>query len=209
MPDLPGKVFFRCDKHRASLSLDSCKTMYQAGRKATEVDDRLHPCNRCVIGAAHCGVSIGASKNTAASKACSRCHRTPPRLLNGSICVSCYNRELELAHGHNSRGKLPGKIRPLHPVILHLLDLDGEPKTIEFTVPRAVDTMEAILTAIKRQPGAVFGWLGHKPTPYQARQLQLDYGQPSNSLANIARKLQIRRNSRKSQIARTQLELGL
>lgn len=209
MPELPGKVFFRCEKHRASLSLESCKAMFTSGQKATEVDDRLHACNRCAIGAAHCGKTLGAQQNTAASKACSRCHRTPPRLLNGSICVSCYNREREVNLGHNSRGKLPMKVRPLHPVLLYILDLGHEPQTIEFTVPRAVDTMEAVLTAIKRQPGAVFGWHGHPPPPYQARQLQLDCGQTPNTIANIARKLHIKRNFRKSHVARTQMELGL
>src|SRR3546814_1437084 len=71
------KQFFRCDRLRASLSVDACTSNWRAGNDAN--DERRVACRSCPIGAAHAGEAMASLSPIKGTLTCSRCHRQSTR----------------------------------------------------------------------------------------------------------------------------------
>lgn len=158
--DVPGKVFFQCDRMRAKLSTTSCASMW---RKADEINDGSHSaCRLCPIGAVHAGEVAASMSPLKGSLTCARCHRTSMRLIGKMVCVSCYNRAREAVLGRNAKGKAPVKIGPLDRRAIRYLHGD-EPRTLVMT--QTVDIDELIVAALRDSKKAVVFAFNSAPPP--------------------------------------------
>jgi len=164
MQNVPGKVFFQCDRMRAKLSTAACEAMW---RKADEFNDGTNgTCRLCPIGAVHAGEVAASMSPLKGSMTCSRCHRTAMRLIKRHLCPSCYNRDAEESKGRNGRGKKPVKIGRIDQRSIRYLHGD-EPRTM--VVRRSVDVDELLVAALRdsrqrvtfafhAQPAAIMQW---------------------------------------------------
>lgn len=144
MPGVEGKKYFRCERHRATLSTEACAANWRSGNHLNN-EDRI-ACRCCPIGAAHAGEGDASMSPLKGVKICSRCHRTAVRLIFGRVCVSCYNREREQTLGKNAKGVPPSKLPPLRPMTLRFI-CGGRPAMV--TLDRAMDTLELIVAALR------------------------------------------------------------
>src|SRR5690242_4761066 len=90
---------FRCDRQRMTLSTASCAKLWDsAQRKKPEPWESRFACRNCPVGAAHAGKQVEpmAAVVDELRQVCPRCTRWAGRLINGRLCVSCYNREREV-----------------------------------------------------------------------------------------------------------------
>lgn len=99
-PNMPGGL---------RLSVASCADSYRRGKTA-QAWQTLHHCKGCAIGALHAGEAPPVEKPR---YRCS-CGAQSTRLIQGVLCVSCYNRLAEALKGRNARGKRPLKWRAVH-----------------------------------------------------------------------------------------------
>lgn len=144
MENVPGKVFFQCDRMWAKLSTTSCASMW---RKADEINDGSHSaCRLCPIGAVHAGEVAASMSPLKGSLTCARCHRTASRLIGGMRCVSCYNRNREALLGRNAKGTAPVKLGQLDKRVIRYLHGD-EPRTM--VLQQTVDIDELIVAALR------------------------------------------------------------
>lgn len=145
---LPDKDFFQCPRQPGglSLSVDSCAAQWERTRYAN------NPCTNCPIGACHAGKPQQLEPNFKHTKICARCLKTANRLLNGAICPSCYNRELELLKGCNAKGGQPKRAKPLHSIGLSARTINTEHRV----VLRATTPMEAVLSAMRTTNSVAF-----------------------------------------------------
>jgi len=104
---VPGKVYFRCERQRATLSTTACAASW---RRADELNDgQCAACRLCPTGAVHAGEVAASMSPLKGTLTCARCHRPSARLIGGHRCVSCYNREREVLAGRNAKGTAPVK----------------------------------------------------------------------------------------------------
>jgi hypothetical protein len=68
------------------------------------------------------------------SRICARCERKSRRMIGGTRCVSCYNRELEARTGLNKRGNPLKKIHVYFQAVVRFLSRDGTEGTVTFKV---------------------------------------------------------------------------
>lgn len=144
LPETPGVSYFRCERLRATLPVESCATMWRKSNNGKD-EPRLS-CKCCPIGAVHAGettASLSPLKNTLV---CARCHRRANRLVSKHICVSCKNREYEWLKGRNAKGSKPVKLKSLDPRTLRYLHGD-EPRTLH--LPLSLDWDELIVAALR------------------------------------------------------------
>lgn len=141
---------FVCPHHAGNLTLspDACAAMWRRGQRA-KPHDMLAPCRGCAIGAEHAGAPASAASAARPPEfQCTRCGKHSTRLIRGTICPSCYNRERERRIGRDRRGKPPRSA----PVVLPL------PVAVNavVVVVQAAHVVEAALSSLKRaDPGAV------------------------------------------------------
>jgi len=126
----------------------------------------LEKCVGCAIGAAHAGDTAPQKKErVVGSLTCARCHQQAARLVCGGICVSCKNREWEVAKGKNAKGLPP------HPVdrfwddegpdtkvlVMHRVELsvsvDGKARPVVMNA--VADTLEAVLRLSRTTKGVI------------------------------------------------------
>lgn len=165
--NVPGKTYFRCDRQRATLSTEACKTMW---RKADEVSDGLHhACRLCPIGAVHAGEVAASMSPLKGTLTCARCHRTAGRLISGMICVSCQNRQYEWIKGRNAKGTAPVKLCSLDARRLRYRHGD------ELKVARGRYTMDAdeLLVAVLRDSKQSVVFAFNSAPPAAIRQARL------------------------------------
>jgi len=145
------RPMFRCDRMRASLSVDACKSNWTA---ANAGDDRREVCRSCPIGAKHAGHENASCSDLKGSLICARCNETSSRgwLLGKHLCVSCWNREREWITGKNSKGSRPSKMLPLAPRAIRIMEAD-EPKIIYRQLTQH-DT-ELVVSALRDSAGNV------------------------------------------------------
>lgn len=113
MDGLPGRVYFRCERQRATLSTEACAASW---RRADELNNgQCSACRLCPVGAVHAGEVAASMSPLKGTLTCARCHRASGRLIGGMVCVSCYNRAREFVVGKNAKGTSPVKTADLCP----------------------------------------------------------------------------------------------
>ena len=116
----PGE-YFQCQPMRATLSQRACAQMY-AAKKSGRADSIHTHCRGCAVGALHAGER--AATPLFGALICPRCARGALRLVRG-VCVSCVNREYEVARNRNARGGAAPSGLHLAPLQLLLFEDDG------------------------------------------------------------------------------------
>lgn len=160
MENVPGKVFFRCDRMRATLATSSCASMW---RRENDLNDGQHAaCRLCALGAVHAGEVAASMSPLKGTLTCARCHRTSGRLISKMLCVSCYNRQAEALKGRNAKGTAPIKIGPLQPRRIRYL-CGGEVKAL--ALRHTVDTDELIVAALRDSRQRVTFGFNSSPPP--------------------------------------------
>lgn len=168
-PGVPGR-YFACAAHKATISESRCAAMYRDAKHLKPGSCMpLERCIGCSAGAAHAGDSAPQSKaRVVGALTCARCHQQAARLVCGGICVSCKNREWEVAKGRNAKGLPPHpidrfwndeapdtKVLVMHRVVMSV-SIDGKEK--QAVMPAVADTLEALLRISKTTNGvAMFG----------------------------------------------------
>lgn len=132
------KQFFRCDRLRATLSVDACAANWRAGND--DNDERRMACRSCPIGAMHAGAQDASLSPLKGTLICSRCHRQSSRgwLIGKWLCVSCWNREREWVRGRNAKGNRPTKMLPLRPRAVRILEA-GRLRTVRRPLTQNAD----------------------------------------------------------------------
>jgi len=158
--NVPGKLYFRCERMRATLSTAACRDSW---RRADELNDGSHSnCRLCPIGAVHAGEVAASMSPLKGTLTCARCHRSAGRLIGGMVCVSCKNREYELVKGRNAKGTAPVKlcaldarrIRYRHGSELCTLKLRHSVDTDELVVAVLRDSKQSVVFAFNSTPPA-------------------------------------------------------
>lgn len=159
-PGVPGRYFF-CDKYRTTISETSCANRYREAKKVSIASlSPLEKCVGCTDGAANAGDTAVQNKATAIGRhTCARCHQPAQRLVCGGICVSCSNREREVAKGCNAKGVSPhpidrfmddeidaGKTLVMHSVELTVC-ISGRARVVSYK--GVADTLEAVLRSMR------------------------------------------------------------
>lgn len=166
-PGVKGR-YFRCDALRANLADHRCASMYREAKKMPSGECLpIEKCIGCQIGAAHAGDSAPQHRGSAIGiLTCCRCHQQASRIVCGGICVSCFNREKEVATGRNAKGMPPrpverfwddefpsGKVVFTHRVGIGV-SLNGTPRNVSFD--RVADTFEAVLRSVRGVRDPIF-----------------------------------------------------
>jgi hypothetical protein len=144
--------FFRCERMRATLSVESCAANWRAGND--QHDERRSSCRSCPIGAAHAGEEQASLSPIKGTLICSRCHRMSSRgwLIGKWLCVSCWNREREWVRGRNAKGNRPSKMPRLDPRSVRIVEA-GEPRTIYRQLTQS--SLELVVGALRDCRGTV------------------------------------------------------
>lgn len=98
---------FTCPRYSGGLRLlpTACALRWRKARGADPWDPG-YPCRHCAIGAAHAGEPF--TPQNPESRRCSWCGRLNGRLvLRRMVCVSCFNRALEIGSQTGRRGRPP------------------------------------------------------------------------------------------------------
>jgi hypothetical protein len=155
-PHSANLTLFRCEPYAATLSTKGCASRWiEAQGAAGECADRFAACKGCPIGAGHAGhvaVSYGRYFGT---MICPRCREGRGRMIGGTRCVGCYNREREAASGKNARGNVPVKIlaeRVLRTFELNVI-VGGEVRAVR--AGNVVDRFEAMMQIMRTTPGVI------------------------------------------------------
>lgn len=166
-PLLQGKMMFRCDRMRASLTTDSCAAMW---RKADELSDGTHhSCKLCPIGAVHAGEVAASMSPLKGTLTCARCHRSSMRLIGGQVCVSCYNRQRETLCGRNAKGKAPVKLSRLDARRMRYM---AGPDIRTLVLRHTADMDELIVTALRdNKQRVVLAWNSTPPVAIRQNRL--------------------------------------
>jgi hypothetical protein len=141
---VPGKLHFRCDRQRATLSTEACAEMWRQANHEN-IESRLG-CRCCPLGAEHAGERLASMSALKGTPTCARCHRGAERLIHGMHCVSCYNRQREVIRGKNAKGTAPTRIAPLQP--RRIWFLAGRVLTT-LASPLTMDTTELVVAALR------------------------------------------------------------
>jgi hypothetical protein len=173
----PGLKFFRCEPHRATLSMKGCASRWAEAQAATgQLAERMADCRSCVIGAAHAGAEHVHHSRLFGVMICPRDAGDrhtggTMRMIGNRRCVSCYNREREMKAGRNARGNVPTELleRPLHTVRYHL-QVNGRAKRARMHEVSGLP--EAVLQTLRTIKGDVtFAFRGPDHTLRQPRLL--------------------------------------
>lgn len=147
-------TLMRCERLGATMTTRGCAAMWRSAAETRPNPwDAKAKCRGCPIGAINAGVAVAQAQDTAAldeaRQCCPRCTRLAPRLIKGSLCISCYNAHLDVLRGHNRRGNRPGLADKLHPVTLWVR---GATLT-QLRFDLVLGTAEAMARAAMQTPG--------------------------------------------------------
>lgn len=157
---VPGKLYFRCDRMRATLSTEACSVMW---RKANDLNDgSCAGCMRCPLGAVHAGEVAASMSPLKGTLVCSRCHRGATRLIGATHCASCYNRGREVAIGKNGKGTAPVKHCAIEPRRLRYRHGD---EVRVLAVRRSIDTDELVVSLLRDSKKNVVFAFNSAPPP--------------------------------------------
>jgi hypothetical protein len=138
--------FFSCERLKATLSTASCATNWRRAHQPHA--ESLWRCKDCSIGANHTSATAAATIAPTAVSAttCSRHHEATGRLVNGWLCISCYNREREHRVGRNAKGKVPERTAGLTRRSIRVYE--GLMARV-FERDLTVDTTELVIAALR------------------------------------------------------------
>ncbi len=156
----PGQ-FFHCRPYSARLSTTACARRWREAQRATGQEAfRFEKCRGCPIGAAHAGEKLVQYSSLFGSDICPRCGvGSGRRLIGGSRCISCYNREREFIRGKNAKGRRPVNIQRLDRRSIRYA-VNGDRIRV-LTVEHSADTTELMITALRKTRGQIrFGMYG-------------------------------------------------
>jgi hypothetical protein len=163
---------FRCERQAVTLSDRGCADRWRAAQKphqVAETRERLDECMRCPLGAVHAGVEPIHVARHYGSPICPRCGHHSMRMIGGTRCVGCYNREREFVSGVNGRGNPIQRVIPVYAVALRLVVDNDRPRQVH---AMARETSEVVLATIRRTKGhMVFSAFRGRPD----RQLELAF----------------------------------
>jgi hypothetical protein len=143
--------FFRCDSYRATLSTSACADRWNAAQQADAHDAyRFEKCRACPIGAAHAGRPFVHYSPYYGSAICPRCRTFATRMIGGTRCISCYNREREFKVGRNGKGNMP-----TFRFDLRRIGVVTEAGYVEVSNEFTADTAELVLNVLRQVPGKV------------------------------------------------------
>jgi len=142
---------FTCPNISGNLRLttNSCSAQWgKAAEKKPEKGDFLFECRGCEIGAINSGVidTSNLRKPGEIDRMCCRCHRGAKNFVYKRLCISCYNRGLEVIKGVNAKGSKPVKHGPVFSVKVAYL-LKG--RRVEQVIDRVSSVLEAELAVIR------------------------------------------------------------
>lgn len=154
--------YFRCPFGVANLlSTKACAGLYNEAMSPRGLREGLrYQCRACPVGAQHAGVSVETASGSRflGSLYCSRCHGSARRLIRGSICVSCYNREREVLIGRNAKGGKPIHGKAVAPTTVGCV-VEGVVSVRR--MDRVASRVEAVLSVLRNESKSVtFGWVG-------------------------------------------------
>jgi hypothetical protein len=111
-------------------------------------------------------ISVVAEEVATLSKICPRCLQPAERIINDSLCISCYNRAREAQLGRNAKGGTPQLCARLHDIDMAVL-ADGELRVT--TTHRTVGAAEAMIGVARHaQTALAFGWVASGPGNQEA-----------------------------------------
>ena len=124
---------FECSARKARLTKRGCSGQWFAAQATAPEpwESRWH-CRNCAVGAENSGMDQPKHLDEALSKLCPRCGRLSDRMIKGKLCVSCYNREREVARGKNRKGHVPVKVAGAIRSIIAIYTVNGVEDIREF-----------------------------------------------------------------------------
>jgi len=148
----PGLRMFRCARLRATISDRACGTNFKRAQTLrTDQITGTHLCRDCPLGAHHAGVPFVRRSGLYSIDLCPRCRRYSGRIINGTRCVSCTNREYEWIKGANAKGT-PPTMKPLEARRIRII-LGGH--VTELRAERTRDTAEMVIGVLRVAEGRV------------------------------------------------------
>jgi len=156
--------YFRCPFGVAKLlSTKACAGLYCEAMSPKGLRDGLRiACRSCEVGASHAGVSVttASSSRFLGTMTCSRCQKQATRLIRKSLCVGCYNREIEFLKGRNAKGGKPIHAKPVAPALI-ACQVGEEVAMRVRRLDRVTSRIEAVLSVLRLEDKSVsFGWIG-------------------------------------------------
>ena len=141
---------FACAKRRLSLTRRGCAALWTSAKQKPPAPwDSRAACVGCNVGARHAGQPEAPELSAAVEawrRVCPRCRRVAFRMIAGRLCVSCYNRDREVAIGCDRKGSRPGLTDRLHAVSLCVTD-GSKVRTICYA--SVLDLPEAMIAATR------------------------------------------------------------
>lgn len=163
MPELPGKLFFECQRLHARLSVNACVDRWKSANN-NKAKNHCGSCTGCIQGATHAGVAIKWLSRWYRKPICNRCHRPSERLIRGEVCPSCYNRGSEFLRGYNAKGTPPLKLLKMGGLAPRRVLCRMENEVREIASGMTVDMTEVVMGILRSQQGTVaFAFDGPKP----------------------------------------------
>ncbi len=178
VPDMPGR-YFSCARY-GTLSMQSCARNFTEAPKRVR-EGRFAGCIGCAIGRGHAGED-GATPIDCTVKrrrVCVRCRRngmeTGSRFVGRmrlvrehTICISCYNREREVACGRNAKGTLPMKWDGLYHTQISYVKGGQVHSRIPTKTP-VRDRIELVLGALRQVGASAVFFAAPAITPFKER----------------------------------------
>jgi hypothetical protein len=157
----PGE-FFNCQPYRAKLSAAACARRWREAQTTTGREAyRIEKCRGCAVGACHAGEEIVEYSTLYENDICPRCGVGTTRMICGTRCISCYNREREFIKGRNARGTKP-KMAPLERRTVRYAVAGGPIESV--TIDHSADLPELMIVALRRTRGRImFHFNGGQP----------------------------------------------
>jgi len=165
---MPGLEFFDCERMKSRLSTAGCARLWLSIEKRPPVPgEARNACVGCPIGARHAGVDPEKAAIAARAREleplCVRCMAGDRRLIRGLYCISCYNRQREVARGRDARGKMPGLAAALYPISIVI----SSDRPVQRRYTSVASREEALMLAAKETAGTatVIGFHRLSPIP--------------------------------------------
>lgn len=153
-----GQQHFDCATLRATLDTLNCADRWQ--RSMAPDSERYILCRRCPIGRQHHALHFGeqqAALQPVRAAVCVRCGRPAVRMVEQTLCPSCWNRGAEWRKGRNARGNVPIDYVPPVPRRVGIVGDDGATAWVLFDGQHFPEAMaratRAGLRLSQEQPG--------------------------------------------------------